>query len=170
MLVYLILALVVAQRLGELWLAGANTRRLLASGGIEIGRSHYPLFILLHASWLVAIVAMTPATTVPHPLWFGLYIALQFGRAWVIASLGPYWTTRIITMPGVPLVRRGPYRFVRHPNYWVASLELAVLPLMFDQVWIAVVWSVLNALLIAWRVRVEDGALAPRRTGVAVRD
>lgn len=158
----LVLGLVAAQRLAELWLADRNTRRLKQGGGVEVGAAHYPLFVMLHASWLAAIAFATPWATLPNPWLLALYLALQFGRGWVIATLGRYWTTRIITVPGAPLVRRGPYRFVRHPNYWIASLEIAVLPLAFGQVWIAVTWTVLNGLLIGWRVRIEEAALADR--------
>jgi methyltransferase len=158
-----VLAAVAAQRLGELWLANRNTRRLLAEGAVEAGAGHYPLFVLLHASWLAAIAVATPAATVPNPWLLGAYGVLQLGRLWVIATLGRFWTTRIITLPAAPLVRRGPYRLVRHPNYWVASLEVAVLPLAFGQVWIALVWSLANALLVGWRIRVEDRALDGRR-------
>lgn len=158
-----VLAAVAAQRLGELWLANHHTRRLLAEGGVEVGARHYPLFVLLHASWLAAIAVATPAATVPNLWLLAAYGVLQLGRLWVIATLGRFWTTRIITLPAAPLVRRGPYRFVRHPNYVVASLEIAVLPLAFGQVWIALVWSLANALLVGWRIRVEDRALDGRR-------
>ena len=160
---WVVLIAVAAQRLWELWLANLNTRRLLAEGAVEIGARHYPLFVLLHASWLLALAMFTPSTTVPNVWLLALYGGLQFGRLWVIATLGRFWTTRIITLPSAPLVRRGPYRFVRHPNYVVASLEIAVLPLAFGQVWIALVWSLANALLVGWRIRVEDRALNERR-------
>lgn len=163
MWLWLVLAAVAAQRLWELWLADRNTRRLVAEGAVEVGAAHYPLFILLHASWLAAIAIVTPWTTVPHLGWLALYGVLQLGRLWVISTLGRFWTTRIITLPSAPLVRRGPYRFVRHPNYVVASLEIAVLPLAFGQVWIALVWSLANALLVGWRIRIEDRALNERR-------
>ena len=159
----IILGLVTAQRLWELWLADRNTKRLLAAGAVEVGAKHYPLFVLLHAAWLASLAIVTPWTAVPNPVWFALYILLQVGRAWVISSLGPYWTTRIITMPNAPLVRSGPYRFVRHPNYIVASLEIAVLPLMFGQWRIALGFSILNAALVAYRISVEDRALNERR-------
>lgn len=160
---WLVLGLVAAQRLWELWLADRNTRRLRAEGAVEVGSGHYPLFIGLHASWLAAIAILTPWTMALNPGWLALYVVLQFGRLWVISTLGRFWTTRIITLPGAPLETRGPYRFVRHPNYIVASLEILVLPLVFGQVWIALVWTVANALLVAWRIRVEDGALQDRR-------
>lgn len=160
---WLVLGLVAAQRLWELWLADRNTRRLRAEGAVEVGSGHYPLFIGLHASWLAAIAILTPWTMALNPGWLALYVVLQFGRLWIISTLGRFWTTRIITLPGAPLETRGPYRFVRHPNYIVASLEILVLPLVFGQVWIALVWTVANALLVAWRIRVEDGALQDRR-------
>jgi len=153
---------VVIQRLAELGLAARNTRRLLARGGREVGAGHYPLFILLHASWLVAIAAATPLRTQPFWPLIGVFAVLQLLRVWVIATLGPYWTTRVITLDGAPVVRSGPYRFVRHPNYWVVTAEIAVLPLAFHDWAIAFVWSILNALLLRRRIRVETAALAPR--------
>jgi methyltransferase len=111
-----ILALVVGQRLTELALAASNTRRLLARGGREIGRAHYPLFIALHASWLIAIVATTPPHRQPSWALILVFVGLQLLRVWVISTLGPYWTTRIITVDEAPIVLAGPYQFVRHPN------------------------------------------------------
>jgi methyltransferase len=158
-----ILGLVTVQRLAELPLAASNTRRLLARGGREVGAGHYPLFILLHASWLIAIATLTPLDTVPIWPLIGLFVMLQLARLWVLTTLGPYWTTRIITLDGAPTTKRGPYRFVRHPNYWVVVGEIAVLPLAFHDWAIAAVWSVLNALLLRHRIGVEDSVLAERR-------
>ncbi len=160
---YAILILVVLQRVGELWYASRNTRALKARGAIEYGRGHYPLMVLLHASWLAAIaigIRRDPAVRV-LPLMF--FLLLQALRAWVLATLGPYWTTRVITVPDAPLVTRGPYRFVRHPNYLVVIGEIALLPLAFGQVTNAIVFSVLNGALLAWRIRVENAALRLRR-------
>lgn len=157
-----ILALVVVQRLAELALASRNTGRLLGRGGREVGRDHYPLFILLHASWLAAIALTTPLTREPSWPLVGAFVVLQLLRVWVIATLGPYWTTRVITLDDAPIVRSGPYRFVRHPNYWVVSAEIAVLPLAFNDWAIAFVWSILNALLLWHRIRIETAALAQR--------
>jgi methyltransferase len=159
-----VLALVVAQRLGELVLARANTRRLMARGAREVGRAHYPLFILLHASWLVAIAATTSLATMPSWPLIGVFLALQMARIWIIVTLGPYWTTRVITLDGAPIVRRGPFRLVRHPNYWVVTGEIAVLPLAFGNWPVAVVWTLLNAALLQRRIKVEVAALASRET------
>jgi methyltransferase len=160
-----ILALVVLQRLVELIYAERNTRALLARGAVEVGRSHYPLIVALHVLWLIAIVAMLPAGATINWYALGLFVLLQIGRVWVIATLGPFWTTRIITLGDAPLVRSGPYRFVRHPNYMIVAGEIAVLPLVFGEVGVCVVFSLLNAALLAWRIRQEDAALATRRTG-----
>ncbi len=157
-----IVSLVAAQRLVELALAAANTRRLLARGAREVGRAHYPLFVLLHGSWLVAIAVTTPIDRQPYWPLIGVFIVLQLLRVWVVATLGPYWTTRIITLDAAPIVRRGPFRFVRHPNYCVVIAEIVVLPLAFGNWPVALIWTVLNALLLRHRIRVEMGALAVR--------
>lgn len=157
-----VLALVVAQRLGELALASSNTRKLLARGAREVGRAHYPLFIALHSSWLVAIALTTPIDA--QPIWplIGAFVALQLIRVWVISTLGSYWTTRVITLDGAPVVRSGPYRWVKHPNYWVVVGEIAVLPLAFHNWPVAVVWSLLNAVLLKYRIGLESAALVGR--------
>ena len=126
----LILGLVTAQRLGELVLARRNTRRLLAQGAHEVGAAHYPLIVALHALWLfglwyMAVYRASLEQDISLP-WLAVFIALQLGRLWVIASLGGRWTTRILVLPGEPLVQRGPYRFLSHPNYWVVAGELLV--------------------------------------------
>lgn len=164
--IIIVLALVALQRLIEILYAERNTRALLARGAVEVGRAHYPLIVLLHAAWLIAIVLLLPpGATIYWPA-LGVFVLLQAARVWVIATLGPYWTTRIITLDSAPLVRRGPYRFVRHPNYLVVAGEIAVLPLVFGEVGVAIVFTVLNAAMLAWRIRQEDAALSARRARV----
>lgn len=160
---YIVLALVVLQRLGELVWAARNTRRLLARGAQEIGAKHYPLFILLHGSWLIALAVIVPADTPPDWILLGIFLLLQLARVWVVATLGPYWTTRIITLPEAPLVQRGPFRFLRHPNYAVVAAEIVVLPLAFGAWPIALLWGAANLLLLRHRIRVEDSVLQERR-------
>jgi methyltransferase len=158
-----VLAAVALLRIAELVYAGRNTRRLLARGAVEVARRQYPLFILLHASWLVAMLIFIPPATLPNLMLLGIFVLAQAARVWVIASLGPYWTTRVITLPGAPLVRRGPYAFIPHPNYAIVCIELAALPLAFGAWQIALVFSVANGALLAWRIRDEDAALDARR-------
>jgi len=156
----LILALVTLQRLGELALARRNTRRLLARGAVEAGAEHYPILVGLHAGWLAGLWWIAwdrPADLV----WLGVYVVLQVLRVWTLASLGERWTTRIITLPGEPLVRRGPYRFLPHPNYLVVAGEIATLPIVFHLWAYAAVFSLLNAAILWIRIRAETRALRP---------
>lgn len=153
-----LLAFVTLQRLAELKLARSNTRALIAAGGREHGAGHYPLIVAVHASWLAALWALAPGKPLHLPL-LGLFLLLQAGRLWVIRTLGPRWTTRIIVLPGAPLVTAGPFRFVSHPNYLVVIGEIAVLPLVFGLWEVAALFSLANAAVLWVRVRAEDRAL-----------
>ena len=154
----LILGFVTAQRLGELVLARRNTQRLLARGAVESGAGHYPLIVAVHAGWLLGLWLLAWNRPV-NAGWLALFLVLQGLRVWVIWTLGYRWTTRIITLPGAPLVKRGPYRFVSHPNYMIVAAEIAVLPIAFGLYAFAVVFSLLNAAVLAVRIRSEARAL-----------
>lgn len=154
-----ILALVTAQRLGELALANRNTRALKAAGAIEFGASHYPLIVTVHGAWIAGLWLLAWDRPVSLIL-LAVFIVLQLLRVWVIASLGGRWTTRIIILSGAPLVRHGPYRFVSHPNYMVVAGEIAVLPLSFGLPIFALVFTTLNAAVLWIRVREESRALS----------
>ena len=159
-LAQIVTLLVALQRLAELGYARRNAQRLLAAGGVEHGAGHYPLFVALHGAWLAALFVLVPADAPANWGLLGLYGLLQLGRLWVIASLGRRWTTRVIVVPGAPLVTRGPYRFLRHPNYLVVALEIPVLPLAFGAWQIALGFGLANLALLAHRIRVEERALA----------
>ncbi len=161
MWLYGVLAFVAAQRLIELHVARKHADALLARGGIEIAREQHPWFIALHAAWLLAMFDFVPPTAMPNWSLLAAFALLQCARIWVIASLGPNWTTRVITVPGAPLVRKGPYRFVRHPNYAIVALEIAFLPLAFGAWTIAAAFTIANAVLLTWRIKAEDRAIAP---------
>jgi methyltransferase len=158
MLPYAIMAFVTLQRLAELLIAARNTRDLRAQGAIEIGAGHYPAMIALHASWLVLLWLSVGGQPVSLPL-LAVFAVLQGLRIWVLAVLGRRWTTRVIVLPGAPLVTEGPFRFLRHPNYCVVVAEIAVLPLMFGLVWIAIAYTLLNAAMLWVRIRSESTAL-----------
>ncbi len=160
---HVLLLLVVAQRLAELVYARRNAARLLARGGSEIGAEHYWMFITLHTAWLVALFLLTQPNPPVHVVLIVFYGLLQLARLWIIATLGPYWTTRIITLPGAALQARGPYRWVRHPNYLVVALEIPLLPLILQLPLAAIIFGGLNLALLHYRISVEDKALAPRR-------
>ena len=157
-----ILGFVTLQRLLEMRLAESHSRKLLAEGAVEHGREHYAFIVALHAAWLAALWWWAPGRPISLPMLF-LFAILQVGRVWVIRSLGERWTTRIIVKPGAPLVRRGPYRVVNHPNYWIVAAEIALLPLVFGLWQIAAVFSTLNALVLTVRIRAENRALASLR-------
>jgi methyltransferase len=152
-----ILALVTLQRLGELWLSNRNTRRLIAKGAREHSPGHYPLIVAVHALWLASLWWLAPDRPVDG-FWLAMFLAVELARIWVLASLGPRWTTRIIILDE-PLVRRGPYRFVNHPNYLVVVAEIAVLPLVFGLWQVALIFSLLNAAILTVRIRAENAAL-----------
>jgi methyltransferase len=153
-----ILALVTLERLGELWLSNRNSKRLLAQGGHEVATGHYPLIVGLHVLWLAVLWWLAPGQSIDG-FWLGLYVLLQVARFWTIEALGPRWTTRIIVLPDSPLVTRGPYRFIDHPNYLVVAGEIAVLPLVFGLWQVALIFSVLNAAVLWVRIREENRAL-----------
>ena len=153
-----LLAFVTLQRLVELPIARANTKRLLAEGGHEVGASHYPIIVALHAAWLVTLWWLAPDRPIDIPFLL-LFLLIEAGRVWVLRTLGNRWTTRIIVMPGEKLIEAGPYRFVRHPNYLVVIGEIAVLPLVFGLWDVAIIFSLLNAAMLTVRIRTENRAL-----------
>ena len=152
-------------RLVELVHAERNTRRLRAAGGRTVGDGHYPLIILFHVAWLAVLWWLGGKADRPDWLPLATFGLLEALRLWVIVTLGRYWTTRIIHVPDAPLVRSGPYRVFRHPNYAIVCGEIAVLPLVFGQWQIALIFSILNAAVLAWRIKVENAALAMRPGG-----
>lgn len=158
----LILALVTLQRLAELVIARRNTAALMARGAYEAAPGHYPLIVAVHALWLAALWWFAPGRAIAWPL-IGLFLLLQMARIWVLAALGGRWTTRIIVLPGAPLVTGGPFRFLKHPNYAVVVLEIAALPLAFGLWQAALAFSLLNAAVLAIRLKAEEQALESAR-------
>jgi methyltransferase len=158
-----LLGAIAVQRVVELAYAERNTRALRARGATELAAWQHPLFVALHAAWLLSMLVFIPPSTPPN-WWIVAVVALaQVARVWIIASLGPYWTTRVITLEREPLVRKGPYAFFPHPNYAIVCLEIALVPAAFSAWRIAVVFTVMNALLVMLRLRVENRALDKRR-------
>ncbi len=153
-----ILAVVTLSRTGELILARRNTAELLKGGAVEVAPGHYPVIVLLHAAWLLCLWiygASKPVSLV----WLAVFLLLQAGRIWTLATLGRRWTTRILVVPGEDLVRRGPYRFFSHPNYIIVVGEIVVLPLALSLPLVALVFTVLNAIVLTIRIRAESRAL-----------
>ena len=164
---FALLLFVTLQRLAELVHARRNTRRLLAEGAVEIGAGHYPLLVLLHAAWLGSLWLWLADGRVDFSMTAAIaYLLVQIARLWVMMSLGRFWTTRILVPRETPLVQRGPYRFLKHPNYIVVAAEIALLPLALGAWPLAVIFSMLNAAVVAWRIQVEETSLALRRRAV----
>ena len=157
-----ILGFVTLQRLAELALSQQNMKKLLARGAYEVAPEHYPFLVLLHASWLAVLWVFGPGPPV-HLIPLVFFVLLQLARVWVIATLGERWTTRIIVLPGAPLVTSGPYRWVNHPNYLIVIGEIAILPLVFGLPMVAIVFSLLNAAMLYVRIRAENHALETLR-------
>ena len=152
---------VVLLRLAELYLAARNERWMRLNGAVEYSSGHYPLLVSLHLLFFLSLPAEYYGFG-PHSAHTGLialYVVLILLKGWTIASLGRFWNTRVLRIPGAPLVTKGPYRFVRHPNYIIVAAELLVIPLAFDLYATAIVFSILNAALLYVRVGVENRAL-----------
>lgn len=154
---YAIMIFVTLQRIAELVIARINTKALLARGAVEYGRSHYPIMVTMHASWLAVLWGTVGGASVNMSL-LAVFAVLQLLRVWVLMTLGRRWTTRIIVPQGEPLILTGPFRIMRHPNYFVVIAEIAVLPLVFGLVWVAILYSALNAAMLWVRIRAENAA------------
>lgn len=163
-LLVLAVALVAVQRLLELRLSRRHERILRARGAVERGREHYPLMVGLHVLWLLSTLVegllRGPDLPAYWPIPLMLFLLAQLLRYWVIFTLGENWNTRVLVVPGTKLVRRGPYRYLNHPNYVVVAIEIATFPLIFGAWVTALVFSVLNAALLYVRIREENRALA----------
>lgn len=153
-----LVAAVAFQRLWELRLAARNARRLCARGAVEYGAAHYPLFVALHAAWLLSLLLLIPWQRRADPALLAVFLALQGLRGWTMATLGARWTTRVFVVPGETPIRRGPYRFLRHPNYFVVALEIPLLPAAFGALGLAAAFGIANLALLALRIAVEERA------------
>lgn len=159
----IILLLVTLQRLGELVLADTNTRNLKGRGAIEVGAAHYPLIVAVHVAWLITLWILGRHQAVNLPA-LAVFVLLQGLRVWIIATLGSRWTTRIIVLLGEPLIASGPYRFLAHPNYAVVAAEIAILPLALHLPITALVFTLLNAMVLFIRIRAESRVLGEATT------
>ena len=163
---YVLLVVAVGvERLAELVVATRNARWAFAHGGVESGRGHYPVMAAMHTAFLVACIAEVAVADRPFLPWLGwpmlaLVVASQALRWWCVATLGHQWNTRVIVVPGLPLVSAGPYRWLRHPNYVAVVIEVVALPLVHTAWVTALVFTLANAAVLAVRIPVEERALA----------
>lgn len=162
MIFYFILVLVIIQRLVELVIAKRNEKSLLSKGAYEVGSSHYPFMILLHVGFFISLfieVVYFRSTPTPYYALLVFFLVLQLLRVWCLVSLGTFWNTKIIILPGANVVMKGPYAYIRHPNYLVVCLEIAVLPLMFQAYFTAICFTILNFIILSIRIPTEEKAL-----------
>ena len=162
MIFYFILVVVIIQRLVELFIAKRNEKAMLAKGAYEVGASHYPFMILLHSSFFISLlieVLYFKSMFTPNYVLLLIFLLLQLLRVWCLVSLGMFWNTKIIILPGANVVVKGPYSYIRHPNYLVVCLEIAVLPLMFQAYVTAICFTILNSIMLSVRIPVEEKAL-----------
>lgn len=157
----LFLGFIIVQRLSELVIAKRNTAKLLAKGAYEVGAAHYPVMVTMHSAWILCLVIFGYDESVAFG-WLAVFVVLQVFRVWILGSLGSRWTTRIIILEE-PLVVRGPFKYFSHPNYMLVVAEIIVAPMVLGLVWVAVVFTVLNAAMLWVRIGVEHKALAPLR-------
>ena len=157
------IALLITLRLTELYISNRNEKWLLSQGAIEYGRGHYPFVVALHTLFIASLVAEYFFNDAPHPvsyLFLTMVVVLLLFKWWILSSLGKYWNTRIYRIPGSVAVKKGPYKFIRHPNYVDVVCEIAIIPLVFHLYYTAVIFSVLNAIMLTVRIKEENNVWA----------
>ena len=158
-----VVGFVIIQRIVELFVARNNERWIRGQGGYEVGERHYPYMVGIHIGFFISLIMeFVVFDRMLPPIWtvlFIIFVGLQLMRVWVITSLGRFWNTKILVLPGAHVVKRGPFRFLRHPNYVVVSLEILVIPLMFGAYFTALLFTILNVFILSVRIPIEEAAL-----------
>ncbi|WP_391202736.1 isoprenylcysteine carboxyl methyltransferase family protein [Psychrobacillus sp. L4] len=163
MLFFIIIFLVIIQRITEVFIAKQNEKKMLAQGAYEVGASHYPYMVTLHVSFFICLIAevliFNRGISPLFPLFFLIFIIVQALRIWCLRSLGSFWNTKIIILPGAHVVTKGPYLYLKHPNYVVVCIEIALLPLIFQAYITAICFTLLNLAMLSVRIPLEENAL-----------
>ncbi|GAA0444529.1 alkylpyrone methyltransferase [Lentibacillus halophilus] len=160
---WLFILAVIGQRLGELYIAKRNEIWMKSLGGIEKGEKHYKWFVVLHCLFFISVITEASLNSQTNAQFnyflLGLFLLTQVGRIWCIHTLGRFWNTKIIVLPGVSVIKKGPYRHVKHPNYIIVAVELCVIPLLFGAVLTAFLFPFFHFLLLRARLPHEEKAL-----------
>ncbi len=161
MIFLLFISFIIALRLGELLLAKRNAKWLLQNNAVEYGKEHYPVMVAMHTLFFVSLLVeyyyvTSGAYSVFYMVFYGMVLLLKI---WIIASLGKFWNTRIYHIAGFPLVKKGLYKYVKHPNYLIVIAEIAIIPLAFHLYYTALIFSILNVAMLYVRISVENKAL-----------
>jgi methyltransferase len=164
MMFYLLFSVIAIQRIVELFIAKSNEKWMKAKGAKEFGKTHYKLMVIIHMLFFASLLTEEIIDKNPmNQYWSVLFIVFlltQAGRVWVITSLGRYWNTKIIVLPQADVVAKGPYKFIKHPNYFIVTVELIVIPLMFNAYWTMFIFALLNQFILSIRIPIEEKALA----------
>lgn len=157
------ISLIIFQRVSELFIAKKNERWMKQQGAIEFGQSHYPFIVIVHSLFIVCyileVVLFNKELSSSWPILVFVFLLTQAGRLWALRSLGPFWNTKIIVLPNANIVKRGPYRFLKHPNYVIVTAEFLLIPLIFQAYVTVVAFSLLNAIILMIRIPAEEKAL-----------
>lgn len=159
------MTVVIIQRLTELTIAKRNEKQLLSEGAVEYGSDHYKFIVLLHVLFFISLVvefilrgSHSELNTINY-LFLVFFIILQVSRIWVLKTLGKYWNTKILRTHGIQLIRSGPYKYLKHPNYIIVVCEIFTIPMIFNLYYTAIIFTILNALILTVRIKVENEAL-----------
>ncbi|MFF2497823.1 isoprenylcysteine carboxyl methyltransferase family protein [Peribacillus sp. NPDC058075] len=163
-MIFAIFIIVIAiQRLVELYIAKQNEKQLKAAGAVEYGESHYRWMVLMHLSFfivlIIEVIMLERNMSGLWPIWLTLFLIAQSGRIWAIRSLGKHWNTKIIVVPDADVVIKGPYKYVKHPNYIIVATEILVISLLFNAYYTAIIFSLLNVWMMTVRIPMEEKAL-----------
>jgi methyltransferase len=149
---------VITQRLSELYIARGNEKWLRSQGAVEYGKEHYPFIVALHTLFIVSMIVeyMLRSSSPVDFIFLILFILLLLFKFWALSSLGKYWNTKIFRVPGTGPVKKGPYKLFKHPNYFIVVCEIAIIPMVFHLYYTAIIFTVLNAIMLTVRIRVEN--------------
>ncbi|MBY4604294.1 MULTISPECIES: isoprenylcysteine carboxyl methyltransferase family protein [Bacillus] len=160
---WFLIVILITQRVAEMAVARQNEQKVKKQGAIEFGESHYPYIIIMHILFFLSLIAeVLLMNKQPSSWWIGIAAAIlcvQAVRYWALCSLGAYWNTKILVVPGAELVKKGPYKWIKHPNYTVVILEILLIPLLYQAYVTMCLFSLVNAVLLTVRIRTEDKAL-----------
>ena len=163
MLFWTLIIILILQRISELFIARRNEHKLLGEGGVEYDKGGYKVIVAMHAAFFLSFIAeyyiLRKSLNSLWPLLLTILVLAEILRYWAISSLGKYWNTKIIVVSGAPLVSKGPYKYLRHPNYMAVVIEIAVVPLIFSCYITSVLFTILNLIVLRRRIRIEEHAL-----------
>ncbi|MFT4414153.1 isoprenylcysteine carboxyl methyltransferase family protein [Fredinandcohnia humi] len=163
MVFWIFISLLAIQRVIELMIAKRNEKSIIKQGGYEVGHSHYKYMVLMHVmffvSFLYEVSYFDKELSTMYRILLPFFLLTQVGRVWVIYSLGMFWNTKIMILPASQIRVKGPYKYLKHPNYLIVSIELIILPLFFSAYFTAIVFSLLNIMILSIRIPIEEWAL-----------